>query len=210
MTKILDKLKNIAFKLSPHLAVKMGIEFPMKSPNRVFLENAIFQYINQNFGAKSPRAACLFIGTDKRSWHYPNKLDLVLHTIDIEKKKAIYGNHQHHIVGSATELDRYYDAASFDVIIGNGLIGFGMNQPEQCDQLLKGAHALLKEDGLLVLGYNDGPDFVNFKVKQTTAYRLFDEYAPDAPGLGASTFEFGDHTFVFLKKHSGTPEISGE
>lgn len=178
----------------------MGIEFPRKSPNRIFLESTIFHYINQRFGARNPRGTCLFIGTDKRSWHYPKNLDLVLHTIDIEKKKAIYGNAQHHIVGSATELGRYYDAISFDVIIANGLIGFGMNQPEQCDQLLQGAHALLKDDGLLVLGYNDGPDFVNFKVKDTAHYKLFKEFVPNVPGLMQSTFEFGDHTFVFLKK----------
>ena len=208
MKKILNKLSTIAFKLSPHLAVRLGLEFPRKSRNRIFLENTIFQYINQCFGTLNPRGACLFIGTDKRAWHYPKKLDLVLHTLDIEKKKAIYGNAQHHIVGSATELGRYYDPESFDVIIANGLIGFGMNLPEQCDQLLEGACALLKADGLLVLGYNDGPDFVNFKVKDSANYTLFAEHEPNIPGLIGSTFEFGNHTYVFLKKHSARHTLS--
>lgn len=200
MTKIIDKLKNLAFKLSPHLAVKMGIEFPLKSPNRIFLETSIFQYINQTYGAQDPRSAGLFIGTDKRSWHYPKVLDLELHTIDIEKKKALYGNAQHHIVGSATELARYYDPASFDVIIGNGLIGFGMNAAEQCEQLLSGVALLLKDAGLFVIGFNDGPEYVDFKVKAAKNYALFEECIPGAFGLTQSTYAFGDHTFVFLKK----------
>lgn len=200
MKKLIDKLKRLAFKISPHLAVQMGIEFPLKSPNRVFLETSVFQYINQVYGGRQPRSNGLFIGTDKRSWHYPKILDLELHTIDIESKKAFYGNHKHHIVGSATELERYYDPESFDVIIGNGLIGFGMNALEQCEQLLIGTASLLKNDGLLVLGFNDGPEFVNFKVKAATNYNLFEEHIPGQFGMNHSTFEFGDHTFVFLKK----------
>ena len=202
MTKLINKLKNIAFKLSPHLAVKLGIEFPFKSPNRVFLETRVFQFINETYGGKQPRGNGLFIGTDKRSWHYPAELDLELHTIAIEKKKAIYGNHKHHIVGSATELERYYDANFFDVVIGNGLIGFGMNAPEQCEQLLAGAASLLKDDGLFIIGFNDGPEFVSFKVKQASNYQLFDEFIPGHFGLTQSTYEFGDHTFVFLKKRA--------
>lgn len=202
MKKFIDKLKRLVFKLSPHLAVKMGIEFPLKSPNRVFLETSIFQYINKIYGHKQPRSNGLFIGTDKRSWHYPRVLDLELHTIDIESKKAFYGNHKHHIVGSATELERYYDPKSFDVIIGNGLIGFGMNAPEQCEQLLMGASLLLKDDGLFVVGFNDGPEFVNFKVKEVKNYQLFEEHIPGQFGLSENTYEFGDHTFVFLKKRA--------
>jgi SAM-dependent methyltransferase len=202
--KIINKLKNIIFKLSPHLAIKMGIEFPLKSPNRIFLETSVFQYINQTYGGKHPRCNGLFIGTDKRSWHYPKVLDLELHTIDIEKKKALYGNHKHHIVGSATELQRYYDPESFDLIIGNGLIGFGMNALEQCEQLLAGAALLLKPDGLFVIGFNDGPEFVNFKVKAAANYQLFEEFIPGQFGLKESTYAFGDHTFVFLKKRTVT------
>ena len=202
--KITNKLKNIIFKLSPHLAIKMGIEFPLKSPNRVFLETSVFQYINQTYGGKQPRCNGLFIGTDKRSWHYPKILDLELHTIDIEKKKALYGNFKHHIIGSATELERYYDPESFEVIIGNGLIGFGMNSAEQCEQLLMGAAALLKNNGLFIIGFNDGPEFVNFKVKAATNYALFEEFVPEHFGLSESTYEFGDHTFVFLKKRTAT------
>jgi hypothetical protein len=201
MTTFIHKLKNIAFKLCPQLAVKIGIELPATSPDRIFLETEIFQYINQNFGRCTPLANCLFIGCDKHTWHYPNKLDVVLHTIDIDQKNAVFGNYQHHIVGSATELDRYYDPGFFDVIIAIDLIGFGINAREQCEQLLGGMRRLLKKDGLLILGFNDAPDKVNFKVKDSSHYTSFEEFVPDAPGLNAATYAFDGQMLVFLKRH---------
>ena len=176
MSRIVTKLKSLVFKLSPHLAVTLGLEFPLKSENRLFLENQIFDLLNARFKQQATRARCLFLGTDKRSWHYPKCLDADLLTLDIEPKKAIYGNRGHHTIGSAATLLQYYAPRSLDAIIANGLIGFGMNQLDDCEALLAGTHALLKENGLLVLGYNDGAKFVNFKVRDAKNYKLFEEF----------------------------------
>jgi len=199
MSRLVTKLKLLLFKLSPHLALTLGVEFPLKSENRLFLENQIFALLNARFKQQSARARCLFLGTDKRSWHYPKCLDAVLYTMDIEPKKAIYGNRGHHTIGSAGELLQHYAPRSFDAVIANGLIGFGMNQLQDCEALLGSAHAVLKADGLLVLGYNDGAEFVNFKVRDSKNYKLFEEYVPNDQTLNRCQYEFGDHTFVFLK-----------
>ncbi len=199
MSRLVTKLKLLLFKLSPHLALTLGVEFPLKSENRLFLENQIFALLNARFKQQSARARCLFLGTDKRSWHYPKCLDAELYTMDIEPKKAIYGNRGHHTIGSAGELLQYYAPRSFDAVIANGLIGFGMNQLQDCEALLGSAHAVLKDDGLLVLGYNDGAEFVNFKVRDSKNYKLFEEYVPNDQTLNRCQYEFGDHTFVFLK-----------
>lgn len=199
MSRLVTKLKLLLFKLSPHLALTLGVEFPLKSENRLFLENQIFALLNARFKQQSARARCLFLGTDKRSWHYPKCLDAELYTMDIEPKKAIYGNRGHHTIGSAGELLQYYAPRSFDAVIANGLIGFGMNQLQDCEALLGSAHAVLNDDGLLVLGYNDGAEFVNFKVRDSKNYKLFEEYVPNDQTLNRCQYEFGDHTFVFLK-----------
>jgi len=199
MSRLVTKLKLLLFKLSPHLAISLGVEFPLKSENRLFLEHQIFALLNARFKQQTDRARCLFLGTDKRSWHYPKCLDAELYTMDIEAKKAIYGNRGHHTVGSAGELLQHYPPRSFDAVIANGLIGFGMNQLQDCEALLGSAHAVLKDDGLLVLGYNDGAEFVNFKVRDSKNYKLFEEYVPNYQTLNRSQYDFGDHTFVFLK-----------
>ena len=199
MSRLVTKLKLLLFKLSPHLALTLGVEFPLKSENRLFLENQIFALLNARFKQQSARARCLFLGTDKRSWHYPKCLDAELYTMEIDPKKAIYGNRGHHTIGSAGELLQHYAPRSFDAVIANGLIGFGMNQLQDCEALLGSAHAVLKADGLLVLGYNDGAEFVNFKVRDSKNYKLFEEYVPNDQTLNRCQYEFGDHTFVFLK-----------
>jgi hypothetical protein len=199
MSRLVTKLKLLLFKLSPHLAVTLGVEFPLKSENRLFLENQIFALLNARFKQHTGRARCLFIGTDKRSWHYPKCLDADFFTLEIEPKKAIYGNRGQHTIGSATELLQHYAPRSFDTIIANGLIGFGMNQLQDCEALLAGAHAVLKDDGLLVLGYNDGAEFVDFKVRDAKNYKLFEEFVPNQQSLTRSLYEIGNHTFVFLK-----------
>ena len=199
MSRFVTKLKSLLFKLSPHLAITLGVEFPLKSDNRLFLENQIFDLLNARFKQQGARTQCLFLGTDKRSWHYPKCLDADLFTLDIEPKKAIYGNRGHHTIGSAGTLLQYYEPRYFDAIIANGLIGFGMNQLEDCEALLAGSHAVLKENGLLVLGYNDGAEFVNFKVRDSKNYKLFEEFVPNHQTLDRCQYEFGDHTFVFLK-----------
>jgi len=199
MSRLTLKLKLLLFKLSPHLALALGLEFPLRSENRKFLENQIFDFLNTYFKQQTEGARCLFLGTDKRSWHYPKRLDAELFTLDIDPKKAIYGNRGHHTTGSASALLQHYAPRSFDVIIANGLIGFGMNQLQDCEALLLGAHALLREKGLLVMGYNDGTEFVNFKVRDSKNYKLFEEFVPRHQTLTQSQYEFGDHTFVFLK-----------
>jgi hypothetical protein len=199
MSRLVTKLTLLAFKVSPHLALALGLEFPLKSANRLFLENQIFDLLNVYFRQRSERARCLFLGTDKRSWHYPRRLEAELFTLDIDPKKAIWGNRDRHTIGSASTLLQYYAPHSFDVVIANGLIGFGMNQPEDCEALLASAHAVLKKDGLLVLGYNDGVEFVNFKVREAKNYSKFSEFVPNHQTLTQCAYEFGDHTFVFLK-----------
>ena len=199
MSRLKNKLKLLLFKISPHLALALGVEFPLKSANRSFLENEIFAFLNSFLKQRPDSARCLFLGTDKRSWHYPKLLTAQFYTMDIEPKKAIYGHRGHHTIGSAAALTQHYEPHSFDVIIANGLIGFGMNQQPDCDALLAGSHALLKKDGLLVLGYNDGVEFVNFKVREVANYKLFEEFVPNHLALTSSQYEFGDHTFVFLK-----------
>ena len=198
MLKLKNKLKSLLFKLAPSLAVNWGVEFPHKSANRLFLENDIFKYLDTFLSNDS--AQCLFIGTDKRSWHYRSRFYAKFFTIDKDPRKAIYGDVHNHRVGSATELTRQYVRDQFDVIIANGLSGFGVNQIDQCEDLFAGLETIMKSDGVLVLGYSNSPSHINFKLEDVKNYQLFEEFAPHSNGLEQSEYVFGDHVFVFLRR----------
>jgi hypothetical protein len=198
MLKLKNKLKSLLFKLAPRLAVNWGVEFPHKSANRLFLENDIFKYLDTLLSNDS--AQCLFVGTDKRSWHYRSRFCAKFFTIDKDPRKAIYGDRHNHCVGSATELTVQYVRDQFDVIIVNGLIGFGVNDIDQCEELFAGLHAVIKSNGVFVLGYNNRPSHIDFKLKDVKNYHLFEDFVPYANGLEQSEYVFGDHVFVFLRR----------
>jgi hypothetical protein len=198
MLKLKNKLKTLLFELSPRLAVTWGVEFPRKSTNRLFLEQDIFEYLDTLLNNES--AQCLFIGTDKRSWHYRSRFAAKFFTIDKDPSKAIYGDVHNHRIGSATELTLQYTREQFDVIIANGLIGFGVDHIDQCEDLFAGLETIMKGSGVLVVGYSNSPSRIDFKLEDVKNYHLFEEFAPHFNGLDQSQYVFGDHVFVFLRR----------
>lgn len=109
------------------------------------------------------------------------------------------------MTGSATELPAYYDAGFFDVIIANGLIGFGLDSRSDFDLLLGGAAQVLKPGGLFILGYNDKPERLGYNIRDTANFSLFEEFVPDIPGMDTSSRRIDDgydHTYVFMRRRS--------
>jgi hypothetical protein len=198
MLKLKNKLKTLLFELAPRLAVNWGVEFPRKSENRLFLEHDIFKYLDTVLNHES--AQCLFIGTDKRSWHNRSRFCAKFFTIYKDPTKAIYGDVHNHRIGSATELTQQYMHDQFDVIIANGVIGFGVNHIDQCEDLFAGLETIMKSNGVLVLGYSNSPSRIDFKLEHVKSYHLFEKFAPHSNGLEQSEYVFGDHVFVFLRR----------
>lgn len=202
--KIPYAFKRAVFRASPALARKLGLDFRLRVPSRMFMEQEVFDYVNQHFrrGAAAPAARCLFIGLDKHNWHYDRLLDLDFYSIDLNPRNAAYGPPNRHVVGSATELSSYYSPNSFDVVFANGLIGFGLDTEEAFNQLMFECHRVLTSDGMLVLGYNDKPDRLGFKVEQAAGFQVFKMFEPGIAGMTGASHVVADgfkHRYVFLR-----------
>ena len=202
--KIPYALKRAVFRASPALARSLGFDFRLRVPSRMFMEREVFDYVNQQFrrGTTAPAARCLFIGLDKHNWHYDRLLDPDFYSIDLNPRNAAYGQPNRHVVGSATELSSYYRPNSFDVVIANGLIGFGLDTEEAFNQLMFECHRVLASDGMLVLGYNDKPDRLNFNIEQATGYQVFKTFEPGIAGMTGARHVVADgfqHCYVFLR-----------
>lgn len=202
--KIIGRMKYVfkrgIFRASPELAASLGIDFRLRAPSRAFMEQEIFGYLNRRFDGVP--AQCLFIGLDRHNWHYNRLLSLDFHSIDLNPRNAVYGQSGKHVVGSATELSAYYAPASFDVVIANGLIGFGLNTEEAFNQLMQQCRRVLTDDGLLVLGYNDRPDLLKFHLEQAEGFGMFETIEPDiAVMTGARHMVIDEfrHSYVFLR-----------
>lgn len=201
--KILYKLRRLLFKVSPRLAEALGVSFPYRSEDRRFLENEVFRFLNARHSDTSKSSKLLFIGLDKHNWHYPRLLDLEFHTIDLDPRNARYARKGLHTVGTATQLGEYYKPASFDVVIANGMVGFGINSLDAFDAMIHGVARVLKPGGLLVLGYSKLPDRVHFELDQASALKPFRAERPDIPMMSGPQHlipnEF-QHVYWFMSK----------
>jgi hypothetical protein len=75
-------------------------------------------------------------------------------TIDPKKAKRKYGS-ERHIVDSITNVGKYVAEEYFDVIIMNGVIGFGLNRVSAIEQAVDASYDVLAGQGILLVGWND-------------------------------------------------------
>ncbi|WP_144635995.1 class I SAM-dependent methyltransferase [Bordetella genomosp. 13] len=201
--RLAGRAKRLLFRLSPALAERCNVEFRLHAPNRQFLENEIFGFLGRHLAAGRTGGRCLFIGLDRYNWHYHRALGPGFHSIDIKSENAVYGQPGRHVVGCATQLSRHYAADSFDVIVANGLIGYGLNRESDFDRMMQACHRVLAPGGVLVLGYNDRPDRLPFRAERVAGYRLLEEFTPPIEGVHGAHHRIEDgsrHKFVFLRK----------
>lgn len=200
----LRKLKYIAnralFRLSPVLAERVGIDFRLDTPSRVFLETRVFAYLNRLAALQREPQQLLFLGLDKHNWHYPRLLRATFRSLDISPRNAVYGRPGLHRIGDALDMAEHYGADAFDVVVANGLLGFGIDGEAGLRRLLAQCHAVLRPGGVLVLGYNDLPERTPFPVEVSPE---FEEFVPAIDGVIASRHMVDDpyrHVYCFCRK----------
>jgi SAM-dependent methyltransferase len=124
-------------------------------------------------------------------------------TLDVDESRAQFATTQH-VVGDLRDLERHFDARlPFDVILMNGVIGYGLDTVDDVDRALRECAARLRPGGLLVLGVNEqkrthvDPDVV-------PASRLFERTAfgdwMDGRVTVAIPFRERTHTFLFWRR----------
>lgn len=77
-----------------------------------------------------------------------------LWTTDIDPKAARWGRSGRHRTGDVCAIDALFPDIVFDAIVCNGVLGYGVDAPEQQQRALRAMAAILRPDGLLLLGWN--------------------------------------------------------
>ncbi len=75
-------------------------------------------------------------------------------TTDIDPGAARWGVQDRHRTGDICEADSFFADQMFDAIVCNGVLGFGVDAPEQQRKCLQALSRILKPGGRLLLGWN--------------------------------------------------------
>jgi hypothetical protein len=121
------------------------------SHDRMILE----QVILASFASAIAIQKILFVGCAAYTQQYEEIFgDKEYWTIDPKRVKKKYGA-KRHIIDSITKIETYITKNYFDVIIMNGVIGFGLNRIADIEQAINACYSTLASQGILLVGWND-------------------------------------------------------
>ena len=123
-------------------------------------------------------------------------------TIDADPGQRRFGGKQH-VVGRLEQLRRHFPGGFFDLIVCNGVYGWGLNRAEDCETALIECHACLADGGHLIFGWNDMPRWDPAPLTAIRAFSSFAEYVVPSLGSKYLTETTYRHTYRFLQKPRG-------
>jgi SAM-dependent methyltransferase len=132
----------------------VGLPTPLDTTDRHVLEGVVFGYY---LSLPSIRSV-LFVGCDWYTRHYERVYFSSKNywTIDPAASARKFGARRH-VVATLEELDRHFPAGYFDLIICNGVYGYGLDSREQCERAFDQCYRSLDSNGHLVFGWDDIP-----------------------------------------------------
>jgi hypothetical protein len=149
---IKDVLKTIlGSALTGYLSEAMGDIRTSRSPDRRILRKTILPSFAVAGGD------ILWIGCKRYTKDYYQLLETAggrCWTVDIDVTAACWGNGERHHIGDICRVEEWWRGASFDSVLCNGVLGFGVNTPEAQRLCLASMAKIMKPKGVLLVGWN--------------------------------------------------------
>jgi SAM-dependent methyltransferase len=195
---VLKRLKSQIKEQLIDAKMRLGIDVSLRTKDRYVLEEVILSYF-----VKSPaHHKVLFVGCEWYTKRYEELFNQKEYwTIEIDPRLKKYGA-SHHVVDSLNNLDSHFEPNYFDVIVYNGVFGWGIDTKEDAETAFNQCFQCLRENGVLVFGWNNLPERCPFPPESCSNWQRFTPYR--FPPLDASEYlvpeSFQNHTFQFLTK----------
>ncbi|HTT41456.1 MAG TPA: class I SAM-dependent methyltransferase [Steroidobacteraceae bacterium] len=166
---------------------RLKLHTPLNTTDRQVLEEVIFPH----FCALATVRTVLFVGCGSYTAHYQRRYfpSADYWTLEPDPSLRRYGATQH-VVAPFEELARHFTENSIDLIICNGVYGWGLDRAEQCEAAFSQAHVCLRPGGFLLLGWDDVPRRTPVPLESLPSLARFRRY--ELPAL--ATWRYLTHT----------------
>lgn len=170
-------------------------EVLQRKGDRTVLENVILPFVIKEFKPEN----ILDVGRTEAQQHYNEFFTgKNFWTIDIDPENKEFGA-KNHVVDDVKNLSNHVNEETFDLIIFNGVIGWGLNHKEDVRKGIEEIHKALKKGGLLIVGWNNVPDLMPVHLDEVCTSDKFDKHTLEP--LQSHNFQTRwKHTFSFFVK----------
>ena len=167
------------------------------SPDRLILEKCILPYFARDLAVHK----VLFVGCSAYTQKYKEFFRAQEYwTIDAKRVKRKYGS-ERHIIDSIANIAKHVVKDYFDVVIMNGVIGFGLNRMSDIEQAIDACYEVLASGGILLVGWNDTARRTPADIRAVQALGKFCEHRFDPlQACHYRTEGWQHHTFSFYRK----------
>lgn len=151
-----ETLRRIRGLIKAEIKHLVGVESYIRSEDRRILENVIFPFFLNDDACRN----VLFVGSSWCTRGYNRRFEQGKNywTIDRAPWKRRYGA-KHHIIAPLDELRRHFPPQTLDLIVCNGVYGWGLNDRADIEAAFGACRDCLRENGVLVIGWDDVEPF---------------------------------------------------
>jgi len=153
-----------------------------KHRNIVYKTSAVRKYfeyrILPHFRADKRFQRILIVGIAEFTQHYSTffKRKEFVRTIDTDPEVTSFSSEEIHIVDSIENIDQYVDDNCFDLILMNGVYGWGLSSEKALQKSLEHVHKVMKPDGVLLFGWNEMEQYDPLNIRSKNYFHVFTPY----------------------------------
>lgn len=181
------------------IKVFLGIPIPLHAyyEDRIIFEEQILPY----FRSESRFNRILFVGCESYTAHYKHLFSKKEYwTLEVDPTKRVFGS-RNHVTDTIANLERHFQPGSLDLIMMNGIFGWGLNDRDEAERSIDACHRSLAPGGVLFIGWDDTPEYRPFAPDDLQTLAKFSPFV--FPPFGESVrLVPGElrHTFNFYQK----------
>jgi hypothetical protein len=187
--------------MSRFIRRRLHLPTPIDTHDRQVLEQVIFP----GYLADPRIRRVLFVGCENYTANYERQF-FASHdywTIEPNPEMRKYGSKQY-VIAPLEQLTDHFQPGFFDLIICNGVYGWGLDSAEQCEIAFANCHTCLAQGGHLLIGWDDIPTHrASVLLPQVASLARFDKF--QFPALGTWRYVTDTpyrHIYEFYQKRA--------